>query len=51
MWYHVSLETGKGRMRNHIKAGNKTVAKKKVDVYNKKHPDWNMKLLKYKPYK
>ena len=46
MYYFVTVATDVGRQLNHIKANDRVAAKKKVDDYNKRHPDWKMKLLK-----
>ena len=49
MYYFVTVATSVGRQLNHITARDRAEARKKVVEYNKRHPDWRMKLLKRKP--
>ena len=49
-WYPVSIATSAGRKPNRIQAKDKAEATRKVKVYNQRHPSWNMRLLKRKPY-
>lgn len=46
MYYFVTVATPVGRQLNHIRAKDRGAAKHKVAEYNKRHPDWNMRLLK-----
>ena len=49
MYYFVTIATAVGRQLNHIRAKDRNDARRIVADYNKRHPDWKMKLLKRKP--
>jgi hypothetical protein len=46
--YLVTIATSVGRRENHIDAKNRAEARKRVALYNKRHPTWKMRLLKRK---
>lgn len=46
MYYFVTVATTVGRQLNHIRARDRETAKQTVAEYNRRHPDWHMKLLK-----
>ena len=48
MYYFISVATSVGRQLNHIRAKDRGDAKRIVAEYNKRHPDWKLKLLKRK---
>ena len=49
MQYFVTIATSEGRQVNHIKASTLLAAIKKVNGYNKRHPDWDMLLCDIAP--
>lgn len=49
MYYFVTIATSVGRQLNHIKAQTSDEARTTVAAYNKRHPDWKLKLLKRNP--
>lgn len=51
MQYRVSVtaSTPGTRLKTYIQADNRTAANAKAEDYNKRHPDWDMRLLDSPP--
>jgi hypothetical protein len=49
MQYFVTVATSEGRQVNHIKARTLIAAIRKVNEYNKRHPDWDMLMCDIAP--
>ncbi len=49
MQYSVTIKTDTGKQVTHITAKDLTQAIQKVNIYNQKHPSWEMRLMQVCP--